>query len=169
MYSSNMEETNFYTDIKESVEEVFSFLQSDFLFSVFVERQIAYEIHFETKNNFVNVDIWFEATVATPIWIKINEFYVDNLEPNNNVIQNYSKKLGELYEPLNENSDIVFFEFGLSQYRKYGKKLNLVYLTEIASMLKRHSSVLQDDFDLLKTNTKLIIENNKKAEDKKTN
>jgi len=160
-----MEETNFYTDIKESVEEIFSFLQSDFQFSAFIERQIAYEMHFETKNDFVSIDIWFEAIVSTPIWIKIDEFYVDNLEPNNSVIQNYSKKLSELYEPLDENPDTKCFEFEFSQYRKYGKELNSVYLTEIANMLKRHSFVLQGDFDLLETNTKVIIENNKKIKD----
>lgn len=63
-----MKSNGFYTDIKESIEKHFSFLKA-FGFSAFEEKQLAYEFHFEAKNDAVLIDIWFEATTSTPIWM----------------------------------------------------------------------------------------------------
>ncbi|MCZ4244801.1 hypothetical protein [Pedobacter punctiformis] len=165
-----MEENIFFTDIKESIEENFSFLQSDFQFSAFVEKQLAYEIHFETENDFVSIDIWFEATTSTPIWAKINEYYIDNLEPKNKKIENYRTDLRENYNNLFEQylktKKTIFLDKISNQYAVSGKEINDKYLKELSEILKRHIAVLNGDFDLLEANTKIIIENNKNSKDK---
>lgn len=100
-----MEETNFYEDIKESVNTIFAFLQSDFDFSNFQENRIAYEMHFEAKNDCVSLNIWFEAILTTPIWITINNYYVTYLEPENKIVQYYHKQIDELYEPATKEAE----------------------------------------------------------------
>lgn len=139
-----MEENNFYTDITSSVKDIFSFLQTEFDFSKFKEKQLAYEIHLITKNKFVTIDIWFEAISSTPIWAKINDYYIDNLELENINIQEYNKNLS----------------------RKYNKQLNDKYLKEISEILKRHSNALYGNLELLKSNTEIIINENKLLKDK---
>lgn len=84
-----MEARNFHSDIKESIEEHFSFLKA-FGFSAFEEKQLAYEFHFETKNDAVLIDIWFEATASTPIWMTINGYHVDHLELKNSKFKSLS-------------------------------------------------------------------------------
>ena len=134
-----MEENNFYTEITNSVKEIFSFLQSEFRFSKFKEKQLAYEIHLIAKNEFVTIDIWFEAISSTPIWAKINDYYINNLELENIIIEEYHKKLSH----------------------QYNKPLNDKYLKEISGILRRHSNVLYGNIDLLKSNTEIIINKNK--------
>lgn len=164
-----MEEANFYTDIKESVNKLFYFLQSDFQFSGFVERQLAQEIHFEAKNDLVAIDIWFEATTSTPIWAKVNDYYIDNLEPENKKIKEYYSDLKENYDKLFEQylntKKVEYLEEISNQYALVGKKINDKYLKELSEILKRHTSVLNGDFDLLAANTKAVIENNEKRID----
>ncbi|RKE56061.1 hypothetical protein [Sphingobacterium detergens] len=160
-----MEETNFYTDIIESIKLIFSFLQKKYGFSDFEERQIAYEMHYEAHKDDIMIDIWFEAIVSTPIWAKINNYYIDNLELENENIKRYNKRLDEIYDTIEENSDTKCFENKFSQYYKYGQELNTFYLTEIANLLKRYSSVLEGNFELLEANTQLLIAANKKETD----
>ncbi|MEI2273272.1 hypothetical protein OHD16_14060 [Sphingobacterium sp. ML3W] len=111
------------------------------------------------------IDIWFEAIVSTPIWAKINNYYIDNLELENENIKRYNKRLDEIYDTIEENSDTKCFENEFSQYHKYGQELNTFYLTEIANLLKRYSSVLEGNFELLEANTQLLIAANKKETD----
>ena len=66
-----MDKRNFYSDIKETIEKYFGFLAA-YGFPGFEENQVAYECHFETKNEYVSIDIWFEATSSTPIWANGN-------------------------------------------------------------------------------------------------
>lgn len=160
-----MEETNFYEDIKESVNTIFAFLQSDFGFSNFQENQLAYEMHFEAKNDCVSIDIWFEAIVTTPIWIKINNYYVTGLEPENEIVQYYYLQIDELYEPAPEQAENKCYQFEFSQYYKHGKTLNTLYLNEIANILRRHSSVFKGDFELLEANSLILAADYKKKID----
>ena len=163
-----MEETNFYEDIKERVNTIFAFLQSDFDFSNFQENRIAYEMHFEAKNDRVSIDIWFEAIVTTPIWIKINNYYVTSLELENEIVQYYHKQIDELYEPEPNEAKNKCFQFEFSQYYKHGKTLNTLYLSEIANRLRKHSSVFKGDFELLAANA-LILAADKKKDKSRTN
>ena len=139
-----MEENNFYTDISSSVKKIFSFLQTEFGFSEFKEKQLAYEIHLITKNKFATIDIWFEAISSTPIWAKINDYYIDNLELENSIIKEYQEKLS----------------------RKYNKQLNDKYLNEISEILQRHPNVLHGNMELLQSNTEIIIHKNQLIKDK---
>ena len=96
-----MEKRNFYSDIKESIEEYFSFLTA-YGFPGFEENQVAYECHFETKNKYVSIDISFEAISSTPIWAKIDQYYIDHLEPENQIVKDYTNQLKENYDKLYE-------------------------------------------------------------------
>jgi hypothetical protein len=71
-------------------------------FPGFEEKQVAYECHFETKNDDVSIDIWFEAISSTPIWAKIGLYFIDNLERENQIIKDYKTQLKKNYDPLYE-------------------------------------------------------------------
>jgi hypothetical protein len=154
-----MKENNFYSDIKESLEQHFSFLK-DFGFPQFDEKQLAYEFHFETKNNFVSLDISFEAITSTPIWATINGCNIGNLELKNQKIEDYKTELKENYEDLFEQylktSKNKFLDKISKQYAVNGKEINDKYLKELSEILKRHITVLNGDFELLKSNTEIV-------------
>ena len=162
---------NFYSDIKESIERYFSFL-SEFGFSTFEEKQLAYELHFEAKNNHALIDISFEAIPSTPIWAKINGYYIDNLELKNSKIEEYKAQLKENYDDLFEqylrtNNDI-FLDKIAEKYIVNGKKINDKYLAELSEILKRHITILNGDFEILKSNTEILRKEHesKKATDR---
>jgi hypothetical protein len=146
----------FYSDIKESIEKYFGFLTA-YGFPGFEENQVAYECHFETKNNFVSIDIWFEATTSTPIWAKIDQYYIDNLEPENQIVKNYTSQLKENYDKLFEQylktNKRKYLDDITKQYGVNGKEINDRYLIELSEILQRHDSVLRGDLDLLQSNT----------------
>ncbi|HEX6428286.1 MAG TPA: hypothetical protein VF008_11390 [Niastella sp.] len=150
-----MEQRTFYSDIKESIEKYFSFLTA-YGFSDFEENQVAYECHFETKNNFVSIDIWFEATSSTPIWAKIDRYYIDNLEPENQLLKDYSSQLKANYDQLFEQylntNKRKYLEEITKQYAVNGKEINDSYLIELSEILQRHDYVLRGDLDLLQSN-----------------
>lgn len=154
-----MKENNFYFDIKESIEKHFVFLK-DFGFPKFDEKQLAYELHFETKNDFVSLDIFFEAITSTPIWATINGYYIDNLELKNQKIEDYKTQLKENYEELFEQylktSKNNFLGKISKQYAVNGKEINDKYLKELSAILKRHITVLNGDLELLKSNTEMV-------------
>jgi hypothetical protein len=164
-----MEVNKFYTDITNSVKEIFSFLQSEFHFSEFEHQQLAYEIHLVAKNEFATIDIWFEATPSTPIWAKINDYYIDNLELKNQVIEDYKTELQENYDYLfkqylktNKNT---FLDKISKKYMINGQRINDKYLKEISNIIQRHNNILSGDIELLKSNTDIIINNNKLIKD----
>ncbi len=154
--NTSMEKPNFYSDIKESIEQYFGFLTA-YGFPDFEENQVAYECHFETKNNNVSIDIWFEAISSTPIWAKIDRYYIDNLEPENQIIKDYSTQLKANYDPLFEKylstNKKRYLEDITNQYAVNGKAINDKYLKELSEILQRHLSVLNGDFELLKSNS----------------
>ena len=154
-----MKENNFYSDIRESIEQHFSFLK-DFGFPKFDEKQLAYEFHFETKNNFVSLDISFEAITSTPIWATINGYYIENFELKNQKIKDYKTELKENYEDLFEQylktSKNKFLDKISKRYAVNGKEINDKYLKELSEILKRYITVLNGDFELLKSNTEIV-------------
>lgn len=68
-----MESPDLYQNIKSSIEKYFNFL-SDFSFQKSTEKQHAYEYHIITTNGVVTLDFWFEATLCTPAWIKVENY-----------------------------------------------------------------------------------------------
>jgi hypothetical protein len=154
-----MEKSNFYFDIKESIEKHFDFLK-DFGFPKFEEEQIAYELHFKTKNNHITFDIWVEAIPSTPIWVKVNQYYLDSIELENQKIKDY-------HNQLKENYDKIFQKYLKTNHSKYltslskqyavnGLQINDDYLKELSMLLKRHLSVLGGDLEILKLNAEVI-------------
>lgn len=154
-----MKENNFYSDIKESIEKHFSFLK-DFGFPKFDEKQLAYELHFETKNDFVSLDISFEAITSTPIWVTINGYYIDKFELKNQKIDDYKTELkenyGDLFEQYLKTNNNKFLDKISKQYAVNGKEINDKYLKELSEVLKRNITVLNGDFELLKSNTEIV-------------
>lgn len=161
-----MEKRNFYQEIKESIEKYFGFLK-EFGFSQFEEVQYAHELHFETKNDFVSIDIYIEATTSTLIWANINNYFIDNLELNNSVIEAYKTAIRENYDDLFEQylktKNTILLDKIEDQYIVNGKEINDNYLRELSEILKRHSSTLSGDFELLESNSKFL----KKTHEKK--
>lgn len=156
---NNMKLKGFYTDIKQSIEKHFSFLKA-FGFSDFEEKQLAYELHFETKNNVVLIDIWFEATASTPIWMTINGYYVDHLEPENSKLKVYQIALKENYDKsfgqYLETNQTGFLNQIAEQYAVNGKEINDSYLKELSEIIKRNITVLSGNLEILKSNTEII-------------
>lgn len=154
-----MIEHNFYSDIKESIACHFAFLK-ELGFSDFEEKQLAYELHFEAKNTFVLLDIYFEANASTPIWVTIDGYYIENLELDNQKVKDYKSKLKENYDYLfqqyldtNKRGGVVKIS---EQYAVNGKEINDNYLNELSDVLKRHIGVLNGDLELLKSNTQIV-------------
>jgi len=154
-----MKSKGFYIDIKESIEKHFSFLKA-FGFSAFEEKQLAYEFHFETKNDAVLIDIWFEATASTPIWMTVNGYYIDHLEPENSKLKAYQVALKENYnksfEEYLETNQTVFLNQMAEQYAVNGKEINDSYLKELSKIIKRNISVLSGNLEVLKANTEVV-------------
>ena len=154
-----MKESNYYLDITNSIEKHFSFL-NNFDFPKFKMRQVAYEFNFETKNNFVSIDISLEAIISTPIWAKINQYNIANLELENPKIKNYQNQLKVNYDDLfnqylktNKN---VFLEKIAEKYIIKGKTINDEYIFELSEMLKRNLTVLNGNLEVLRINTEIL-------------
>lgn len=150
-----MTKSNLYKDVKNGIDTNFSFLK-EYNFSDFVEKQLAYEYHFECSNDKTKIDIWFELIPSTPIWIKISEYYIETLEPNNNFLKKYNTALKKLYtnyfdKYLETNQDCWFDKLN-EQYKLLGRELNNTYFKEMAQILKRNENVLLGDIELLKAN-----------------
>jgi hypothetical protein len=154
-----MEERNFYLDIKESIKKYFTFLKY-FGFSKFEEEQIAHEVHFKAANPVATIDISFEVIPSTPIWARMNEYFIDNIELQNEEIKAYQTRLSANYQQLFEQylktKEDVFLHQIASQYAVSGKKINDNYLLELSAIFKRNAAVLHGDFEMLKSNTELL-------------
>ncbi|MCW3464513.1 hypothetical protein [Chitinophaga nivalis] len=141
---------NLYTDIKESVESAFAFLKAAG-FTDFEEQQIAFETHFEAKNEYVKVDVWFEFIYSTPIWVTINGYHIQLLEPEHPLFEQYARTLQELYEPPADNTtkDACGIDYLGEQYEQGGRQLNHTYLEGMARLLQSYPAVLQGELDVL--------------------
>jgi hypothetical protein len=149
-----MSNFNLLGDIRSAIDRYFGFLK-DYGCDRFHEQQLAYEYHFITSNQSVKVDIWFEAVISTPIWVCINNFYIELLEPENTIRKDLAKKY-ELLLPDRESDDLARVE-NYDRYRLFGKALNDEYLQEVANILKRNPQVLNGDLSILKANYQLQI------------
>ncbi|GAA4030903.1 hypothetical protein GCM10022409_13920 [Hymenobacter glaciei] len=140
-----MAATGLLDHVRQSVETRFAFLQS-YGFPPFAESQLAYEFHFESRNDAVAIDIWFEAIPCSPIWATINGYHIATLEPDNDLISGYSERHSELYDEYFSNyiktNDPGWLAKLTDQYSSFGQALNDEYLAEIAHVLLRNDIVL---------------------------
>jgi len=145
-----------YLDIKESIIRNFNFLKA-YGFSDFIENQKAYEFHFETKNDDIQIDIWFEAISSSPVWVQINQYYIENIEPENLILKDCDlqreKKYDELFQQYLKTDDAVYLDKIQNCYINKGKDINELYLRECSVILKRNICVLKGDLKTLKLNT----------------
>jgi hypothetical protein len=142
-----MSDLNLFGHIEAAIDRYFSFLQ-DRGFGRFQDRQLAYEYHFIASNDRVKIDIWFEATISTPIWVRIDDFYIESLEPENTVFKDLAQKRESLLLS-NRSFDDFVREENYERYRLFGRGLNDEYLQEAAQILQRNSHVLNGDFSRL--------------------
>jgi len=137
---------NLYEDLKRCIEENFAFLKR-YGFGDFEEQQIAFEIHSRTKSNFTSIDIWFEMTFETPVWVTVNGYYTSLLEPDNPLDLQYADKRVQIYR-----DDKTGRKSGAEQYTANGRLLNEAYLQDIANLLQKYPEVLMGDVQMLKVN-----------------
>ena len=153
-----------YIDIKESITRNFKFLKA-YGFNDFCENQKSYEFHFETKNNDVQIDIWFEAISSSPVWIKINQYYIESIEPENLILKDCSllreKKYDEFFQQYLKTDDVVYLNKIQKCYINKGKDINELYLNECSVILKRNISILNGNLESLKLNTDEYLIKNK--------
>lgn len=152
----NLSMADLYKDIRNGLDKYLGFLK-DAGFSDFAEEQIAYEYHFITHNDIVSIDIRFEMILSTPIWVAINGYYIEHLEPANEVFKNYPARLAACYESQDK-----------LQYEKIGKGINDDILKEVSAVVQRHPDVLKGDLTILQANTELYLQEraNKAAEER---
>jgi hypothetical protein len=161
-----MSDLNLLGHIQSAIDRYFGFLK-DYGFDRFQAQQLAYEYHFIASNKMVTIDLWFEAVISTPIWVRINDFYIGSLEPENAVLKDLAKKSELLLLP-NRSFDDFICEENYERYRLFGKDLNDKYLQEVASILNRNPQVLNDDLSTLKANyQRQIVEIESEAADRK--
>jgi hypothetical protein len=137
---------NFYTDIKQSILQHFTFLE-EYGFSAFKEEQLGHEYHFIAKNDFVEIDIEFELTATTAIIVSINKYFLEYAEPKNKIIEKHH-------------------QLHLNKGKIINKKVNDDFLKEMADVLKRHITFLKGDLLLLETNETLYKLKCKRKHDK---
>jgi hypothetical protein len=152
-----MEKINMYDDLKKSIKLHFSFLK-EFGFPGFEERQLAHEWHFETDNKLVKIDISFEAIFSTPVWAKINGYNIDELEPQNAIVEQYNHRIIKTHDELLG----LFLKTGKDGYQQKNteypindQEVNNSYLLELSEIIKRHPSVLHGDMELIKSNIEI--------------
>lgn len=133
-YYKMAEGINFYENLKLCIEENFEFLKT-YGFGDFEEEEIAFEMHFYIKNGLTTIDIWFEMTSKTPVWVTVNGYYTYLLEPDSPLDKQYA----EQYAACTTNEQYV--------------TLNKAYLRGIAGLLQRYPAVLMGDVAILKENS----------------
>ncbi|MEO5910169.1 MAG: hypothetical protein ABIP95_04730 [Pelobium sp.] len=144
---------DYYLAIQHSLVNHFGFL-NDLGFSDFKAYQLAYEFHFEAKNSKAKIDISFDAISSSPIWIQVNGYYVDHLEPENEEIKKYKDKLNQHYEGIFQQylktNKTKYLKLLNDEYAKFGKKINDDYLKEISELIKRNIFILDGELEQLK-------------------
>lgn len=159
VYIKMDENLSLYDDIKGLIKKYFNFL-IHFDFKPFKEKQLAYEYHFKSSNNCVNIDIWYEQIFSTPIWIQINGLYVEHIELENEKISKYYNSLNKIYSKSFDNylktGDKIYLSEMQKHYALAGKSINDSYLKEISEIIKRHPEILNGSLKLLKINSEFI-------------
>lgn len=133
--------TNFFEHFKTTLLREFDFLK-DLRFSDFEEEQFAYEYHFVAKsNNDIKIDFQIELTSSTPIWVAINEIYLENLFASNSFFKTYSSELKSLYSNIDTSKNALNNQ---NIFAEKGFILNERYLSFIKSLLIENSEYLKD-------------------------
>jgi hypothetical protein len=94
-----MSDNNLYLDIKTAIDLNLGLL-TNYGFDRFKEEQVAYEYHFITSNQHIKLDIWFELIISTPIWIKIDNFAIGSIEPENPIFQELARQYASVEDRL---------------------------------------------------------------------
>lgn len=156
---------NLYSDIKESIQNNFIFLKLHG-FKDFNENQLAHEIHFRTENDYISIDIWFEAISSSPIWITINGVYIECLDIENTVLKECvirrNEKYDDFFQLYLEEADDVYLEKIEESYADNGKEINELYLKECSEIIKRNITILSGKLEILNSNTAEV--SNKKVQ-----
>jgi hypothetical protein len=140
-----MSESNLYQDIKTSIEEKLFFIKK-YGFNELQEEQIAYEYHFKIINDKnESIDISFEAISSSPIWIKINNIFLEKILKDE-LLTKIDNDLNSLYK---ENFDLYlkfddtkYLENNFENYKRFGKELNDKKLKRIFQILEAKFSSL---------------------------
>lgn len=143
-----------YEDIRNMVARHFDFLKA-YGFGAFEERQIAYEYHFEASSPEVTIDIWFEFTYETPVWVKLNGYFVQLIAPSLPLFADYLSQLEALYtteDTTNSCSEQA------DSYLRGGDEVHDHYLSGISELLQRHPNILNGDMSLLEANAAIAAE-----------
>jgi len=77
-----------YIALKNALGKYAGFLKEGG-FSDFEEEQVAYEYHFRTQNDYVTIDIYIELISSTPVWVCINGYHIEDLEPENEELKRH--------------------------------------------------------------------------------
>lgn len=97
----------------------------------------------------------------TPVWLKIENYYVDTLELNNEAVKAYRLRLKENYDvPFRkylETKESTFLTEITDRYAQNGKEIHDQYLDELSKILKRNPAVLSGDLTSLEE-TALLLE-----------
>lgn len=125
-------------------------------FNKIEEEQLAYEYHFKIINNqHEQIDISFEAISSSPIWIKINNIYLENILEDelltkiNNDLNSLYKGNFDLYLKFN---DTKYLENNFENYKRFGKELNNQKLNRTFKILEVELS------DLIKKGNNLNVQ-----------
>lgn len=161
------ESVDLYSDIKHAILQHFSFLKQ-WGFDDFAEEQLAYEYHFTSKSSAADIDIWFEAIYNTPIWIKINGFYIENLERGHAIFKTYYVQLEEAYGDQFNNylnsGDLNDLSPLKANYIQKGRLVNNEYLQNVALLLQQFPEVLNGDTTILQQNFEIVRQQNETKE-----
>lgn len=147
-----MREFNLYQDIKTSIEENLVLIKK-YGFNILQEEQIAYEYHFKMINDKTEyIDISFEAISSSPIWIKINNIFLERLLEDE-LLTKIDKDLNDLYKENFDQylkfDDSKYLENNFENYKRFGKDLNNKKLNRIFQILEaKFSSLIQKSNDI---------------------
>ncbi|RFM33476.1 hypothetical protein [Chitinophaga silvisoli] len=131
---------NLYNNTKAALQKHFGFLKESG-FPDFEEEQLAYEYHFRSSNEHVCIDLYFEIILSTPIWIAVNGYFIEHLEPENEVFNTYPS----LKSACKENAE-------------RHQVANEDFIKEASEVIKRHPEILEGHLETLQTNTEIYLQ-----------
>jgi hypothetical protein len=153
-----MEEQNIFTELKENIENYFAFLK-DYGFSDFERTQFFLKTQYETKNNFVT--ICFESRgYGTLVTVKIDQYGIQTLEPDNPVLEEISARHNEIYDALFRQFNKPGKDTSSPEIILETKVLVEKYVEELSNIIKRHKSVLTGDKELFERNRNVFTQRN---------
>lgn len=144
-----------FRDILLSINSHFSWLKNCG-YSKWKFSQKAHEGHFFCSKEGLIIDLWAEATLNSPIWIKINAQYVDDrkigeLADLNSERFNLYKEIWSIY--LEDNASSTYEEIN-NLYKLRGRDINDQYIKIISKALKNNELICRGicDTNLIKKN-----------------